>query len=117
MNGTDCPTFAARTPSGPGCAPTRAAGPAIRIPVTHANRSRLRRLRQIELQPWIECGLAREPRPASYLPTPAPDRESQAVMLVLATAAFAMLIQSSAVITTFVENWDTFRAAVAAWLR
>ncbi len=102
---------------GPRPAPKGAAGPTIRIPVTRANRARLRHLRALELGPWIDSGLASHSPTSKRSDPPAPDRESQVIVLVLATAALAMLVQSTPVVAAFLDRWGIFRDAVALWVR
>ena len=83
----------------------------IRIPVTPLNRERLRVLRERELEPWRDAGLADGAAAAggSYVRTPPVDREGTAILLVLAGAAAAALVQTSWAAQAFVSGWMHFR--------
>ncbi|MBL9139940.1 MAG: hypothetical protein JNK85_28975 [Verrucomicrobiales bacterium] len=85
--------------------------PVIRIPVTRSNQARLRALRARELEPWQEAGLLEEPetRKAGFLNPPARDREAHIILLVLAATALAMVVQSTAAATMFVQQWERFQ--------
>lgn len=81
----------------------------IRIPVTPVNRDRLRQLRDAELAPWRDAGLAEDGHSESYLQAPPADREGAAILMVLAGAALAALLQTAWVASAFVDGWMQFR--------
>lgn len=87
--------------------------PAIRIPVTRSNQARLRALRARELEPWQEAGLVQDQEPnvkrAGFLNPKASDREANLILLVLAAAALAFMVQSTAAATMFVSQWERFQ--------
>ncbi|MCC6231317.1 MAG: hypothetical protein IT580_01660 [Verrucomicrobiales bacterium] len=107
-----------RDRTGTGTRPTLAPFEAatIRIPVTPGNRTRLRQLRARELQPWIASGLAPAPQRTPRPGTTGSDRESQAILVVLGTAALALLLQSNAFLTVVLEQWDSLREVIATRL-
>jgi hypothetical protein len=83
----------------------------LRIPVTPANRARLRRLRFEELQLWEAADARRFPTPGR-LPDPEPDREGHAILVLLGGVALTALVQSTWAVSAFVQKWGAFRAFV-----
>lgn len=91
--------------------------PAIRIPVTPANREQLKALRARELDKWEHGESPEAQGPAASLPHPRPDREAPFVFLILATTALTALVQSSLAVAAFLAQGERFRAFIESLLR